>query len=150
MPTEGITLLAVLLIAAFVVERITAGVMFVLTLLHILPDPDVVEDPVKRARARKRCTLYHFLLSSLFVIPVLLSSGEFRFLDALGLGGRSDLGRFPLWLDHAVLGIVLIGGSEQMSAFLKMVGSPAGAGQGGSQPVEVSGRLMLDESPGKK
>jgi len=150
MPTEGVTLLAVLLIAAFTIERIAAGIIFVLTLLHILPDPELSEDATKRALAKKKCTLYHFLVSSLFVIPVLFYSGEFRFLDALGLGSRTDLARFPLWLDHALLGVVLIGGSEQMSAFLKMVGSPATGSRGGAQPVEVSGRLTLDETPDKK
>ncbi len=151
MPSDGISLLTMLLIAAFAIERISAGILFLLGMFKVFADPDSFDDAAKRAIAKKKYTLYHFLVSTLLVILVLLYVGDFRFLDALGLGNRTDLSRMPLLMDHLLLGVVLIGGAEQMSAFLKMVGAPgASARDVGVQPVEVSGKLTLEESSTKK
>jgi hypothetical protein len=151
MPSDGISLLTMLLVAAFAIERIGAGILFLLGMLNLLADPEAYPDPVKRAAVKRKYVFYHFLVSAALVILVLLYVGDFRFLDALGLGNRADLSRVPPWLDHLLLGVVLIGGAEQMSAFLKMVGAPAsGAGDVKAQSVEVSGKLTLEEPPARK
>jgi hypothetical protein len=50
-----------------------------------------------------------------------------------------------------LLAVVLVGGAEQMSAFLKMVGAPGGSmREAGAQPVEVSGKLIVEEPSTKK
>ena len=151
MASDGINLLTMLLIAAFAVDRVSAGILFLLEIVGVLSDPDGLEEGVNRVRAKKRFTLLHFVVSGFLVILVLFYVGDFRFLDALGLGNRADLSRVPLWLDHLLLAVVLVGGAEQMSAFLKMVGAPGGSTRGeGAQPVEVSGKLVLEEPTGKK
>jgi len=151
MASDGINLLTMLLIAAFAVDRVSAGILFLLEIVGVLSDPDGLEEGVNRVRAKKRFTLLHFVVSGFLVILVLFYVGDFRFLDALGLGNRADLSRVPLWLDHLLLAVVLVGGAEQMSAFLKMVGAPGGSARGeGAQPVEVSGKLTLEEPTGKK
>lgn len=151
MSTDGVTLLAVLLIAAFAIERVAAGILFLLALFRILPDPELSEDPARRAAERRKWTLCHFFVSGAMVIVVLIYLGEYRFLDALGIGGGSGSPRLPLWLDRALLGVVLVGGSEQMSSFLKIVGGPSAGGQAsGTQMVEVSGKLTLEDGAGKK
>lgn len=151
MTSDGISLLTMLLIAAFAIERIGAGILFLLGIFNVFADPDSFEDATKRALAKKKYVLYHFLVSALLVILVLIYVRDFSFLDALGLGNRTDLSRVPPLLDHLLLGVVLLGGSEQMSAFLKMVGAPSGsAPDAGAQLVEVSGKLTLEEPPGKK
>jgi len=77
--------------------------------------------------------------------------GDFRFLDALGLGNRSDLSHVPLLLDRLLLAVVLVGGAERMSAFLKMIGAPgAGTPESRTQPVEVTGKLTVEETTAKK
>jgi hypothetical protein len=129
---------------------VSAGILFLLEMVGALADPDACEEGVKRARARKRQTLCHFVVAGFLVVVVLFYVGDFRFLDALGLGNRTDLSRLPVWLDHLLLAVVLLGGAEQMSAFLKMVGAPGGSTRGeGAQPVEVSGKLTLEEPAGK-
>src|SRR5258708_79778 len=151
MSTDGVTLLAVLLIAAFAIERIAAGILFLLTLFHVLPDPELTENAEKRATERRKLTLCHFLVSAAMVIFVLFYLGEYRFLDALGLGGGASSSHLPLWLDRVLLGVVLVGGSEQMSSFLKMVGAPTeGSQASGAQVVEVSGKLTVDDGSAKK
>ena len=151
MTTDGINLLTILLIAAFAIERVSAGILFLLQLFHLIGDPDLIEGGAQRAHAKRRYTLCHFAVSAILVIFVLLYVGDFRFLDALGLGNRADLSRVPIFVDHLLLAVVLIGGAEQMSAFLKMVGTPGGTTRAtGAQPVEVSGKLTLEESSAKK
>ena len=151
MATDGINLLTILLIAAFAIERVSAGILFLLQLFHLIGDPDSVEDAAQRAHAKRKYMLYHFAVSGILVIFVLLYVGDFRFLDALGLGNRADLSRVPIFVDHLLLAVVLVGGAEQMSAFLKIVGAPGGrTRETGAQPVEVSGKLTLEESSAKK
>ena len=151
MATDGINLLTILLIAAFAIERVSAGIFFLLQLFHLIGDPDLVEDTAQRAHVKRRYTLYHFVVSGILVVFVLLYMGDFRFLDALGLGNRADLSRVPLFVDRLLLAVVLVGGAEQMSAFLKMVGAPGGSiREAGAQPVEVSGKLIVEEPSTKK
>jgi hypothetical protein len=151
MATDGINLLTILLIAAFAIERVSAGILFLLQLFHLIGDPNSVEDAAQREHAKRKYTLYHFAVSGILVIFVLLYVGDFRFLDALGLGNRADLSRVPIFVDHLLLAVVLVGGAEQMSAFLKMVGAPSGSPrETGAQPVEVSGKLIIEEFSAKK
>src|SRR5260370_27973015 len=151
MTRDGINLLTMLLIAAFAIERVSAGILFLLQLFHLIGDPDLIEGGAQRAHAKRRYTLCHFAVSAILVIFVLLYVGDFRFLDALGLGNRADLSRVPIFVDHLLLAVVLIGGAEQMSAFLKMVGAPGGSTrETGAQPLEVSGKLTIEESSAKK
>ena len=151
MAADGINLLTILLIAAFAIERVSAGILFLLQLFHLIGDPDSVEDAAQRAHTKRKYTFYHFAVSSILVIFVLLYVGDFRFLDALGLGNRADLSRVPIFVDHLLLAVVLVGGAEQMSAFLKMVGAPgASTRETAAQPVEVSGKLTLEKFSPKK
>jgi len=151
MAKDGINLLTILLIAAFVIERVSAGILFLLQLFHLIGDPDLIDDTAQRAHGKRRYAFYHFAVSGILVIFVLFYVGDFRFLDALGLGNRADLSHVPIFVDRLLLAVVLVGGAEQMSAFLKMVGAPSGTGRdSGAQPVEVSGKLTLEESSAKK
>ena len=100
MAADGINLLTILLIAAFAIERVSAGILFLLQLFHLIGDPDSVEDAAQRAHTKRKYTFYHFAVSSILVIFVLLYVGDFRFLDALGLGNRADLSRVPIFVDH--------------------------------------------------
>lgn len=150
MPSDGISLLTMLLIAAFAIERVGAGILFLLGMFEIIADPDSFEDATKRAFAKRKYTLYHFLVSAFLVILVLIYVRDFRFLDALGLGNRADVGPVSSWLDHLLLGVVLVGGAEQMSAFLKMVGAPgASARDSRTKAVEISGKLRFEEPSAK-
>src|ERR1700746_732527 len=145
MATDGINLLTILLIAAFAIERLSAGILFLLQLFHLIADPDLVEDAAQRAEVKRRYTLFHFVVSAVLVIFLLVYMGDFRFLDALGLGNRTDLSHVPLFLDHFLLALVLVGGAEQMSSFLKMVGALRGGGDAkAAQPIEVKGKLILE------
>jgi hypothetical protein len=151
MATDGINLLTILLIAAFAIDRVSAGILFLLQLFRLIGDPDLIDDTAQTAHAKRRYVFYHFAVSGILVIFVLFYVGDFRFLDALGLGNRADLSHVPIFVDRLLLAVVLVGGAEQMSAFLKMVGAPSRAGRdSGSQPVEVSGKLTLEESSAKK
>jgi hypothetical protein len=143
--SEGINVLAMLLIAAFAIERITSGILFLLEFFHVLPDPESFEKP-QRERLKRKRALWSFLISAgLTVLLLLYIPSEFGFVNALGVGTG-----IPPLLDRILLGVVLLGGSERMSVFLKMVGAPGGdAGSGGAQAVEVSGKLTL-EDPGDK
>jgi hypothetical protein len=130
---------------------VSAGILFLLQLFRLIGDPDLIEQAAERAHAKRRHTFYHLAISGVLVLFGVFYMGDFRFLDALGLGNRADLSRVPVFVDHLLLAVVLVGGAEQMSAFLKMVGVPGGTTrEPGAQPVEVSGKLTLEESSAKK
>jgi len=145
MPSEGLSILTLLLIAAFTLERLASGVSFVLSWMGMIPDPEVADEAEKRrVRARNARIVWHVVISAAFVLPVLYLLGDFTFLGAVGVSASI---RIPVWLDHFVLGIVLVGGSEQLSAFLKMVHyEPPIAKTGPSNAVEISGTVALEDA----
>ena len=144
MSTEGLSILTLLLIAAFTVERLTSGITFVLSWVGLIPDPEITDEAEKkRARARNIRTVWHVVISAAFVLPVLYLLGNFSFLGTLGVSAPV---RIPAWLDRLILGIVLVGGSQQLSAFLTMVHSePPGATKEASNDVEISGTVTLED-----
>jgi hypothetical protein len=148
MPNEGLSILTLLLVAAFTVERLSSAVSFVLTWMGLIPDPEAMDEEArKRAGARNARTLWHVLISAAFVGPVLYLLGDFNFLGTLGVSAPV---RIPVWLDHLILGIVLIGGSQQLSEFLKMVHyEPPSGKKAASNDVEISGTVALEDA-GKK
>ena len=46
MATDGINLLTMLLIAAFAIDRVSAGILFLLEMVGALADPDACEEGV--------------------------------------------------------------------------------------------------------
>jgi len=145
---DGVSVTAMMALAAFAVERVTTGILFLLSFWGLwraeYPDPDTLTDPEKIARAKRKNKLAYFVLAGALVFVVVKWSPEIRMLHALDLTA-------PTPLDIALTCLVLVAGSDRIGDFLK------GAGGGGevekaSKPVEIVGRLQLiePETPGPR
>jgi hypothetical protein len=74
MKIDGISALAVILIASFAIDRIVTGLLFLLSFLErwerAFPDPATVEDTLARVRAEKKQKLGYFIFAALLGVGV--------------------------------------------------------------------------------
>jgi hypothetical protein len=141
----GIQVAAMIVIASFVIDRVTGGTFFLLSLSEAwsrhFPDLATVEDPTEKLQARKRTKLAYYLfvgvLATFFVVKF-----DISVLKALQLNGYAD---HP-WLDHLFSILVLMGGSDQIATLLNSPhAGKAFEATSASRPIEVTGKLTLED-----
>jgi hypothetical protein len=139
---DGVTAVAVVLIASFAIDRIASGVLFLLSFWRrwsrVVHDPS---DPGATHAGRKNHRLAYFVVAALLGLVALGWYGGVRLLAALGFGGVDPV------LDTIVTGLLLVGGAERTGALLKDVGGGGIAASPATppQPIEITGTLVLDE-----
>jgi MFS family permease len=144
MKTNGVNVIAVLVIASFAIDRIVAALLFVVGFFgpraQALSDVASVSEPTA---ARKRKLVY-FLLAGTLCAVVLIALPNFRVLAGLGYPANSALDTF-------ITALIVLGGSDRMSDLLGKLpgGSAPEVAPSAPKPIEVTGRLILEE-PGKK
>jgi hypothetical protein len=140
---SGIQVAAMIVIASFVIDRVTGGTFFVLSLFdgwnRIFPDPAIVENPGDKFAAQKRSKIIYYtfvaMLASIFVYTF-----NIGVLKALKLGG------IELWMDQIFSVLVLMGGSDQIAALLKAPhAGKALETTTRNPPIEVTGKLILED-----
>lgn len=139
---DGISVTALMALAAFAVERVTTGILFLLSYYSrrwrdTFPDPDTVSDSAKRAKARQGYKLVYFTLAGALVLVVVGLSPQIRILNALNL-------QAPVLLDVGLTCLVLVAGSDRIGEFVKGAGGEDAAQP--SKPVEIVGRVILEDS----
>jgi len=145
MTGDGVSVVAQVVVASFVIDRVVSGVLFLGLLAHIVPDPEAADDARQRLRADRRYKLVYFILAAALVVAVLVSFPDIQVLKAMGMT------EVLVPLDRFVTGLLLIGGAERLSQFLQ----PAGGGkkpevspeQPASPPLKVEGSLILVSPP---
>jgi len=153
MPLDGVSVVALLLLAAFVIERVVSAVLFVLptvgicleaTQIEVVPSQTEAERQrhelwlKQRERRRQRTIAYlRFFLSGAFAAAIIWQYPTLQVLHLFGLKPAN-------WLDWLVTGVVLLGGAERIAAFVK---PPQAVPQGKAKepPVEVTGTLTLED-----
>jgi len=142
---DGVTAIAVIVIAAFAVERTARGAIFALSFIpgftRLFPEPALAEDARARVRAAKRQQLLYFVLAALLGIGVLAYWGEVRIFRAVGFEAM------PPVLDAVVTGLILVAGSDWIAALTRLEGGRA-AEPVEPRPIEVSGRLVIEDGAG--
>jgi hypothetical protein len=137
---DGVSVTAMMALAAFAVERVTTGILFLLSCWGAwraeYPDPGSLTNSEQIGRAKRKSKLAYFILASALVLVVVKWSPEIRILHALNLDAS------PV-LDIALTCLVLVAGSDRIGDFLKGEGG-AGA-EKASKPVEIVGRVQLIE-----
>ncbi len=127
---DGVSAIALILIGSFAIDRIVTALMFLLSFVKLAPEP---------ANDRKYKLMYYSLATAL--AAVILYYGHLRVLSAMKI--EID----PL-VDMVITGIVLVGGADSIAGLLKV---PAGdAPEAKPQPIEVTGKLMLDDGASQK
>jgi len=143
---DGVTAVALVLIASFVIDRSANGVLFLLSLVPVFcrrfPEPITKADPVERTMAEKKRKLAYFLIAGALGIGVVAWFGNVRLLYAM-LGDQVN----PL-LDTVVTGLAIVAGGERLAVSLKFPGA-AGTEESTTRPVEINGKLVLERPAGE-
>jgi hypothetical protein len=140
---DGVSTIVLVTIAAFAIERVTKGALFLLTYTRTVPDPELIEGTTARAKAIKRWKLLYFVVAGVLSFAVLAGFGRIRLLMALGVQGNDVL-------DLLVTGVILLGGSDRISSVLSEAGKRGVAEERSPQSVELIGRLILEDQAAEK
>jgi hypothetical protein len=135
---DGISAIAVLLIAAFAIDRIVTAILF---LLGFIPAWSRTFSDDKRAK------LIYFVFAAVFSGGVVVALSGMRTVDATGQAGSGilyALGFKQHWIDVVLTMLILMGGAERISEVLKNVDASK-AGSDKPAPIEITGKLTLDE-----
>ena len=145
MVIDGVSAIALILIASFGIDRIITGLVFILDFLppwrNIFPNPEQIAENASRHRAERKRRFLYYVLAGILGGLILAYLGEVRIFRALGFDRTHPI------LDSAMTGLILIAGADRVAALLKIHGLP-GARSGGEQdarPIEIRGRLVLEE-----
>lgn len=171
MPSNPVSLLLMIVLAAFVIDRIVAGVLFLISFSPAwnkrFPDPVTIESPDVRREVEKKQKLIYFALASLLALVFLLSFKQIGVLKALGFQNTENLNT-PSTLatsvaattsdpnamapdpnrrgvgDFLLTFLILVGGAENIAKLLKSHGD-FGRQEKESQPIEITGKLTLED-----
>lgn len=143
---DGVSAIAVILIASFGVDRIVTGLLFTLSFIEpyrrIIPDPHSIQDSVESENAKRKQKLVYFVLAGILSGVVVAYLGNVRIFQALGFT-TNDI------LDSIMTGLILVAGADRIAGFSKMAGGP-NVGNSASQPIEITGKLILEGEVAKK
>ena len=180
MKSDPVNVLVLILVASFAIDRIVSGLLFLMSFnkawTRRFPDPALIEEGVKRTRAENKQKLIYFTLAGVLGIGLLSGFGNIRILAALGVQPKPETvvvapgtsiappatqpapsspaaqpsqgsSAFAL-LDIFLTGLILMGGADRISAIMKEHGAPGG--ERSARPIEITGKLVLEDVAGKK
>ena len=144
---DGVTAIAMILIASFAIDRIVVGLLFLFSFLpswqRVFPEPTLLADPGARARAERKRKLIYFVFVGVLAGLFLVGYGQDRILKAAGFSIN------PI-LDTILTGLILMGGADRMTELLKMIGvQTAEKPEAPARPIEITGRVTLEEPADK-
>jgi hypothetical protein len=137
MKLDGVSAAALIALAAFAIDRVVTAALFVFVYFGILSDSASKKGEEQFATDRTYKIVY-FIASLALVIVVLAIVPGIRILAAMGLRTDSPL------LDELLTGIVLLGGTERLSEWMKTEGT-TGEPTPAEPPIRVTGSLTLDD-----
>jgi hypothetical protein len=134
-------IIATIVVGAFVVERITNGLLFLLSYLkwwkQKFPEPELQKTHVGRYAAQKDAKLIYFCVAG----P--LTSAFLMFNKGIGVLGLLKVQPSPI-ADFFISWLVIVAGSGQISEILKLYKGD-GAEEAGEKPIEVTGIIHLHQ-----
>jgi hypothetical protein len=147
MRLDGVSALALVLVASFAIDRLVSGILFLTIWSGILTDPEEIAEAEERYKAKRKYKAIYYLLAGVLGIVVMASMGGIMLLTAL-LPADSSVTATSVFrfLDVVVTGLALMGGAEKLSELLK-IGKETGGlfGSTSESPVKVEGKLVLEE-----
>ena len=147
MEIDPMRAIALILIGSFAVDRIVAGLFFLLSYSSDLRkslDPSAVKDPEKQAEATRNYRLLYAIFGGYLGTVVMAGYMHIRLFASTDVPGSEFIGQYPL-LDIFLTGLVLLGGADRLGEVLRMLGS-SGAPEKKEAPLEIKGKLILEQS----
>ena len=144
---DGISIIALILIGSFAIDRIVRGLLFVLSYwkrwASWVPDPN---DPATPTAQRKHHQLAYFCFAACLGVVALGWYGGVRVFSALGFFGVDPI------LDTLITGLILVGGADRTEAILGALGAGGAeaAGSRDSAPIQITGTLVIDGRSGNE
>ena len=145
MDIDPIRAIALILVGAFAIDRIVAGLFFLFSYsedLRRLLDPSAVTDPREKAAATRNYRLLYAIFGGYLGTVVMAGYMHIRLFAATEIPGTEMIGQYPL-LDILLTGLVLLGGADRLAEVLGMLGG-SGAAKPQEAPVEIQGTLILE------
>lgn len=147
MKIDGISAMAVIVIASFAIDRIVTALLFLLSFIkpwtRTFPDPTTIEDVAERVGAEKKQKLIYFGFAGVLGMGVLAGVGGITIFKVSGFPNINWI------LDTVVTGLILVAGADRIAAVLNMPGAP-GVERSAPRPIEITGKLILEEGAAKK
>ncbi len=141
MEKSGLTVIAMVLIGSFVIDRLTSALIFLLSFSpgwsRRFVDGTLAADSVARSAAERKQKLMYFVFAIAIAILLVLAYPQMLVLKSLGIQGN-------VWADRFFTLLVLVGGSDRIAAILGSPGSVRGE-KPAETPIRVSGTLMLED-----
>ena len=132
-PLDPVTLLAAIAIAAFAIDRTVAALLFLLSYAWKSADPALVP-PEARVQAERSYKLAYFVFACALALLAYFY-GRLSVFSVLGFPHN------PV-LDAFITMLVLVGGSDRISALLK-VPDAARLSKPPAEPIKISGTVTL-------
>jgi hypothetical protein len=136
MKIDGVSAVLVILIGSFAIDRGVTALLFVLQSFgagrRLVPESD--ERKMKWAR---------FALAAALAGVVLAWFGKVHLLAAVGFPGVNE------YVDVLITTVILVGGSDRVTDILKATGMPHSDKDVARQPIEITGKLVLEDSSAK-
>lgn len=133
MKIDGVSAVLVILIASFAIDRAVTGLLFVLRTFafgrRLVPDGNAVREKWVR-----------FTVAALLAGVVLSLVGKVHLLAAVGFPGVNE------YVDVLITTVILVGGSDRVTDILKATGMPHGEREAARQPIEITGKLVLEDN----
>ena len=142
MKHDAVSITAVLVLAAFAIERITSAALFLL----FRTDPAASASAEQTFRIARNRQFAYFGVAGAIAAAVLLIGRDVRVLGALNFG--ADLGAGQTLLDFFLTWLVIVAGSDRIG---ELVASKHGATsvEAKPEPIKIEGSVFLVDAPDK-
>jgi hypothetical protein len=138
--------IVLILVAAFAIDRLVTGLFFLLSFSDELR-PLIGEDPAHPDEHATRVRrLIYALVAGYLGIVVIAGILKVRLFEMMQTTAIGDVKPNAL-VDTLLTGLIMAGGADRLAELLKAYGG-GGEKKGGDKPIEVTGKLVLEQAAG--
>jgi hypothetical protein len=137
----------IILIASFAIDRIVAGIFFLLSYdpeLRGMLDPESIKDLTGKTEALRTYRVLYTMFAAYLGTVVLAGHLGHRLSTITQVLPKTE-GGWNTLLDILVTGLLLAGGADRLAEALKLT-TGMGDDKKSKTPIEITGRVVLEQS----
>lgn len=152
---SGVSVLILMMLLSFAIDRVVRAILFLLSFVpfwkRIAPDPRQAENTKAEISAENRQKLIYAIMAVVLGALLAVVYSDIRLIENLRLVESlmaNNQNTKPI-LDVIVTVMVLAGGADLLGRLLQISGIGgvgAGVPSGKTEPIEVTGKLILESS----